>query len=111
MYTFILYGMCSVTVPSRCDEDSSRSLFPPTNTCIKAPSVKRYRQCTLYSFVIYRYCKEVNVKEINMLKCLEIENEIAQLVIKLRGSLPCKPGYLSSIHRTHSRGRLPKVVL
>lgn len=58
-----------------------------------------------------RYCKEVNVKEINMLKCLEIENEIARLVITLNGYLPCKPGYLSSIHRTHSRGRLPKVVL
>lgn len=33
--TFILYGMCSVTVPSSCDKEGS--LFSPNNTSGKAP--------------------------------------------------------------------------
>lgn len=40
--SFTVYAVCSVTVPSSCDEESSRSLFSPTNMSVKAPSVEQY---------------------------------------------------------------------
>lgn len=46
---------------------------------------------------------------LNMLKCLEIENEIAGN--KAQWVLPLQAWPSVGHHRTHSRGRLPKVVL